>query len=121
MDGADNCNRELSAYYVDQAKRPAEGLRVAELELARRRDVFTLAAHAWALQALGRTAEARKQIEAALSIGIKDARLLYHAGAIAARAGDREAAARYLSESLRVQPTSDVADDVRRTQRRHRL
>lgn len=121
MDGADNCNRELSAYYVDQAKRPQEGLRVAERELARRRDVFTLGAHAWALQAVGRTAEARQEIEAALALGLKDARLLYHAGAIAARAGDRAAAARYLAESLRVHPTSEVADDVRRAQRRLRL
>ncbi len=118
MDGADNCNRELSAYYVDQARRPAEALRVAERELARRRDVFTLAAHAWALQAVGRTPEARRQIEAALAVGIKDARLLYHAGAIAARSGDRAAAARYLAESLRVHPASEVAADVKRMQRR---
>lgn len=120
MAGSDNCNRELSAYYVDQAHRPAEGLRVAELELARRRDVFTLGAHAWALHAVGRTAEARRQIEAALAIGIKDARLLYHAGVIAARGGDREAARRYLDESLHVNERSDVAADARRERNRLR-
>ena len=118
MAGADNCNRELSAYYVDEARRPAEGLRVAELELARRRDVFTLGAHAWALHAVGRTAEARRQIEAALAMGTKDARLLYHAGVIAARLGDREAARRYLDESLRTNERSEVAADARRERKR---
>lgn len=115
---ADNCNRELSAYYVDDAKRPAEGLRVAELELSRRRDVFTLAAHAWALQAVGRTAEARKQMDAALAVGLKDARLLYHAGVIAARAGDRAAAARYLDESLGANAQSEVASLARQARNR---
>jgi tetratricopeptide (TPR) repeat protein len=118
MAGADNCNRELSAYYVDQAQRPDEGLRVAEAELARRHDVFTLGAHAWALHAVGRDAEARKQIEAALAVGIKDARLLYHAGVIAAAAGDREAARRYLDESLQISGASEVAADARRERSR---
>jgi tetratricopeptide (TPR) repeat protein len=113
MAGADNCNRELAAYYVDEAHRPEEGLRVAELELSRRRDVFTLGAHAWALHAMGRDAEARAQIEKALAVGIKDARLLYHAGVIAARAGDADAARRYLDESLHVNESSDVAADAR--------
>lgn len=118
MESADNCNRELSAYYVDVARRPAEGLRVAEMEIARRRDVFTLGAHAWALSAVGRTREARAQIEAALAVGIKDARMLYQAGVIAARAGDRAAARTYLDESLRVNPSSEVAADARRERRR---
>jgi tetratricopeptide (TPR) repeat protein len=118
MTGADNCNRELSAYYVDEAKRPAEGLRVAGLELQRRRDLFTLAAHAWALSAVGRHAEARRQMEAALAVGTKDARLLYQAGVIAARAGDATAAARYLDESVRVNATSEVAALARRERSR---
>jgi tetratricopeptide (TPR) repeat protein len=115
---ADNCNRELSAYYVDEAGRPAEGLRVAELELSRRRDAFTLAAHAWALQAMGRTVEARREMDAALAVGLKDARLLYQAGVIAARAGDRAAAARHLDESLSANAQSEVAARARRERSR---
>jgi tetratricopeptide (TPR) repeat protein len=118
MSGADNCNRELSAYYVDQARKPAEGLRVAELELARRRDVYTLAAHAWALHAVGRSSDARRQMEDALSIGTKDARLLYQAGVIAAAAGDRVAARRFLDASLGANETSEVAADARRERKR---
>lgn len=118
MNGADNCNRELSAYYVDEAGRPDEGLRVAELELARRRDLFTRAAHAWALQAVGRAVEARKEMDDVLAVGIKDARLLYQAGVIAERAGDRAAAARYLDESLRVNASSERAADAKRERQR---
>ena len=118
MAGADNCNRELSAYYADEAGRPADALRVAEQELARRRDVFTLAAHAWALHAAGRSADARREMEEALALGTKDARLLYQAGVIAAGAGDRTAAARHLDESLRVNARSEVAPLAQKARRR---
>src|SRR5262249_17006697 len=38
---ADNANRELIAYYADHANNAREALRVAEMERARRHDVFT--------------------------------------------------------------------------------
>jgi hypothetical protein len=57
-------------------------------------------------------------MDAALAVGIKDARLLYEAGVIAARAGDRTAAARYLDESLRVNATSEVAALARQARSR---
>jgi tetratricopeptide (TPR) repeat protein len=114
---ADNCNRELIAYYVAHG-RAADGLRLAEREAQRRRDVFTLDAYAWALQASGRVADARKAIDEALAVGIKDARLLYHAAAIEARAGDREAARKHLDEAARVNATSEVATDVARLRKR---
>jgi tetratricopeptide (TPR) repeat protein len=118
MAGADNCNRELSAYYADEGRRPAEALRVAEQELSRRRDVLTLSAHAWALSAVGRSAEAWKEMESAIAVGTKDARMLYQAGVIAARAGDRAAAKRYLDESLRVNATSEVAALAKQARKR---
>jgi tetratricopeptide (TPR) repeat protein len=113
----DNCNRELIAYYVAHG-RAADGLRLAEREVARRRDVHTLDAYAWALLANGRVADARRAIDAALAVGTRDARVLYHAGAIAARAGDRAAARRHLDESARVNAASDVAADVARLRKR---
>lgn len=79
MEGPDNANRELVFYYTDHARRPAEALRVAELESARRADAFTLDALAWALRANGKKAEARRQMQAALSVGTRDPRLLEHA------------------------------------------
>jgi tetratricopeptide (TPR) repeat protein len=82
---ADNANRELIYYYADHAKRPAEALRIAEQEMARRHDVFTRAAYAWALHVNGRDADARKQIDQALAVGVKDPVILGHASAIAKR------------------------------------
>jgi tetratricopeptide (TPR) repeat protein len=96
---ADNSNRELIFYYADHAHEPEKALTVAQAEYARRHDVFTLDAYAWALHVNGRDEEARKQIEAALAVGIHDAKLLSHGGEIALQLGDREAATRYLQQA----------------------
>jgi tetratricopeptide (TPR) repeat protein len=96
---ADNSNRELIFYYTDHAKQPKKALEIAEKEFARRHDVFTLDAYAWALHVNGRDVEAREQIEAALAVGIRDAKMFRHAGEIALSAGDRIRAKRYLQES----------------------
>jgi tetratricopeptide (TPR) repeat protein len=82
---ADNANHELIAYYADYAKQPAKALRLAEQELARRHDVYTLDAHAWSLAASGNYAEARSEIQRALAFGAKDPKLFDHARIIAAR------------------------------------
>jgi tetratricopeptide (TPR) repeat protein len=95
----DNSNHELIFYYSDYAKEPAKALEVAQQEFARRHDVFTLDSYAWALYANGQYAEARKQIETALAVGIQDAKIFRHAGEIALKAGDHAAAERYLKES----------------------
>jgi tetratricopeptide (TPR) repeat protein len=96
---ADNSNRELIFYYADHAKQPQKALEIAEKEFARRHDVFTLDAFAWALHVNGRDVEARKQVEAALAVGIRDAKMFRHAGEIALGVGDHMAAKRYLQES----------------------
>jgi tetratricopeptide (TPR) repeat protein len=96
---ADNSNRELIFYYADHANQPTKALEVAQREFARRHDVFTLDAFAWALHVNGRDVEARKQMEAALAVGIRDAKMLRHAGEIASSAGDPVAARRYLHQS----------------------
>jgi tetratricopeptide (TPR) repeat protein len=95
----DNSSRELVFYYADYAHQPAHALEVAQQEIAWRHDVYTLDAYAWALHVNGQDAEARKQIETALAVGIRDARMLDHAGEIALKLGDRAAAQRYLEDS----------------------
>jgi Flp pilus assembly protein TadD len=106
--GWDNANGELVRYYVERG-RAADALRVAALEKSRRSDVRTLDAYAWALHASRRNAEAREVIESCLAIGSRDARVLYHAAAIASALGDKETAERELVEALRLNPRSDVA------------
>jgi len=96
---ADNSNRELIFYFADDAHQPARALEVAQAEYARRHDVFTLDAYAWALHMNGRDAEARKHIETALAVGIRDAKMLRHAGEIALSTGDRTAGEGYLHKS----------------------
>jgi tetratricopeptide (TPR) repeat protein len=95
----DNSNHELIFYYADYARQPEKALEVARREFARRHDVFTLDCYAWALYGNGEYAAARKQIETALAVGIRDAKIFRHAGEIALRSGDRMAGERYLRES----------------------
>jgi Flp pilus assembly protein TadD len=96
---ADNSNHELVFYYTDHAHKPAKALEVAQREFARRHDIYTLDAYAWALYVNGQSEEARKQIEAALAVGIRDAKLFRHAGEIALKCGERAMARQYLSQS----------------------
>jgi tetratricopeptide (TPR) repeat protein len=100
---ADNSNHELIFYYADHAKQPDKALEVAQREYARRHDVFTLDCYAWALYVNGRYTEARKQIEFALAVGIRDARLFRHAGEITLRCGNGTAARAYLSQAMALQ------------------
>jgi tetratricopeptide (TPR) repeat protein len=95
----DNSNHELIFYYADYAKQPEKALDVAQREIARRHDVFTLDSYAWALYENGQYGEARKQIEIALAVGIRDAKIFRHAGEIALKSGDRAAAEHYLQKS----------------------
>lgn len=82
---ADNANRELIAYYADFANKPAEALRIAELEIARRHDVFTLDSYAWALAASGDYQRASVEVHKALAVGTKEPEILHHAEAIEQR------------------------------------
>jgi Tfp pilus assembly protein PilF len=96
----DNSNRELIFYYADHARQPAKALEVAKQEYAWRHDVYTLDAYAWALHVNGQDVEARKQIEAALAVGIRDSKIFAHAGEIALKLHDRAAAENYLQEAV---------------------
>lgn len=95
----DNSNHELVFYYLDNAHQPAKGLKIAEQEYAWRHDVYTLDAYAWALHVNGQEMEARKQVETALAVGIRDAKIFRHAGVIALKAADRVAGERYLKQA----------------------
>jgi predicted Zn-dependent protease len=95
----DNSNRELVFYYADLANQPVKALQFAEREYSWRKDVYTLDAYAWALHVNRRDMEAGKQMETALAVGIRDAKLFRHAGEVALKTGDRSAAQRYFKQS----------------------
>jgi tetratricopeptide (TPR) repeat protein len=102
---ADNSNRELIFYYADYAHEPVQALEVAKREFACRHDAYTLDAYAWALYMNGRYPEAREQIEKALAVGLRDARVMRHAGEIALKAGDPVSAERYLRQAAELNST----------------
>jgi len=92
-----------------------EALAAIDEERKTRGGVYLDDVHAWVLYRLGRTAEARQAIRRATKHGTRDARLLYHLGAIELAAGD-PAGKEHLREALRLHPAFDVtgAADARR-------
>lgn len=84
---ADNANHELVAYYIDHAHDPVKARRIAEEELSRRHDAYTLDAYAWSLAAAGDYAHADTEMHKALAFGLKDPKVLEHAHAITTHCG----------------------------------
>ena len=103
-DKPDNANRELIYFYADYAHKPAEALRVARSEIAKRQDIATLDAYAWALYSNGQYAEARAELDKALKVGIRDAALFGHAAAIAEKLKDQTAATNYQKQAHELRP-----------------
>ena len=108
-----NANQELISYYLGRGHDAAEALRIAQLEITKRHDVNTLDAYAWALCGNGRYDEAQKQIAAALAVGVREARMFYHAGIIAANLRDDASASHYLKQSVELNPSSESAESAR--------
>lgn len=80
---------------------PAAAVALAGAELARRGDVYSWDALAWALFRAGRLHEAQEASDHALAEGTPDPRLRWHAGAIAAARGDAAQARARLAEASR--------------------
>lgn len=80
--GDDNANRELIAYYAEAGRKPAAALALATKEIARRGDVYTREAYAWALFKAGRKADARREIKTVLAVGVQHPRVLARASTI---------------------------------------
>jgi tetratricopeptide (TPR) repeat protein len=116
----DNSNRELIYYYVDVARKPKEALRIARIETARRHDTPTLEAYAWALQANGNIEDARREMESALQVGIREAVSFYRAGVIASKSGNTKAARENFEKSLATNPHSEYAEASRQELREGR-
>jgi tetratricopeptide (TPR) repeat protein len=97
--GGANDPRTLALFMATRGLEPETAIQLAKNEEKVRSDVFTLDAIAWSLASAGRLDEATSMIKRALAEGTQDARLFYHAGMIAARAGRQAEARRFLSKS----------------------
>ena len=102
MDG-----RTLSQFFSTKDRDHDEAVSLAEAEKKVRDDIYTEDALAWALYRKGDFAQARIASDKAMALGTKDARLLYHAGAIRIAAGDKPAGERLVREALRLNPSFD--------------
>src|SRR5262245_4937532 len=80
-------NRELAYFYADHDIKSKEGLELARRELEYRRDIYAYDVLAWNLYRNGKAEEARDEINSALRLGTRDAKLFYHAGMIYHRLG----------------------------------
>jgi len=96
--GATSDPRTFALYLATRGEEPSLAVQLAESELQQREDVFTHDALAWALAAAGRIEEAGTQMTLALAEGTGDARLLFHAAVIAARAGRTEDATQWFTK-----------------------
>jgi tetratricopeptide (TPR) repeat protein len=107
--GHDSANRELMAYYARNAKTAQEAWKLAERELERRRDVFTLARAAEAALANGTASEAWRLVDRVLKIGYRDADVLYLAGRVLAEQGESTRSRELFAEAAAFNPKAPSA------------
>lgn len=103
--------RHLISFLADHD--PTEALRLAELDLAERQDVYAHSWYAWSLYRTGEATAAREAMASALAYGTEDATLLYQAGVIEASAGDPDRARDLLERSLDLNPNFDLVHAAR--------
>ena len=110
-------NRQLVLFYANHGRKVNEAVRLAEAELRERKDVYGYDALAWALYKRGDYRAAVGNATQALRLGTPDASILYHAGMIAAAAGEKQVASDRLRRALALSPEFDpVQASVARAQ-----
>jgi tetratricopeptide (TPR) repeat protein len=99
--------RTLALFWATRDAEHEEALRLAEAEIKVRQDIYTEDTLAWALYRVGRFADAKVASDKAMALGTKDARLLYHAGAIRIATGDKAGGEKLVREALKLNPHFD--------------
>lgn len=95
---------QMAQFYADHDRDLVEALRLAE-EHKTSKNVFEADTLAWCYYKNSDIPNARKAIQRALSRNTPDARILYHAGLIAAKAGDEALARKRLYQALSMNPS----------------
>ncbi len=99
-------DRQLAVIYADHNFHVERAYSWVVEDYSKRKDVYGADALAWTAFKAGKVDEARKIMAHALRLGTRDARLYYHAGVIE-KAFNKEAARRYLSQALEINPHFD--------------
>jgi tetratricopeptide (TPR) repeat protein len=97
-------NRQWAMLQLDRGRDVAGVLAKARDEIRARRDLYAWDVLAWALYRSGDVREALDASGKALAMNTRDASLFFHAGMIAAAAGDTALAQRRLREALDINP-----------------
>ncbi len=107
--GRSTDHRTLAQFYATKNRDIDEAVKLAEDEMKVRPGVYTQDAYAWALYRAGKLDEAKKHSDEATKLGTKDARLLYHAGAILVAKGGKDAdpGKKLVHEALALNPKFD--------------
>ena len=103
-------DRQLIAFELDHGGASEALLEEARSSSAARPDAAGLDLVAWALHRLGREDEAAAASDLARATGIVDARITFHAGAIALGRGDTARGKVLLGDALALGPALDQAD-----------
>jgi tetratricopeptide (TPR) repeat protein len=102
--GEVNYYHHLAGFYADVREDGAEAVKWAEKDLALRPNFATQDALAWALYRAGRFAEASVASREALSAGVKDAHLFFHAAMIHLAAGKTDEGKQLLKKAGEINP-----------------
>jgi tetratricopeptide (TPR) repeat protein len=99
----------LALFLASKNRNADQSVRLLEAERSSRGGIYVDDAYAWALYRAGRFDEARKASAQALRLGTRDARLLFHAGAIALAAGETAEGRKLINEALALNPGFDMS------------
>jgi tetratricopeptide (TPR) repeat protein len=102
-------DRQLIGFELDHGGATEATLAAARASLAARPDAAGHDLVAWALHRLGRDDAAVAESDAARATGIVDARIVFHAGAIALGRGDADGGRALLRQALALGPALDPA------------
>jgi tetratricopeptide (TPR) repeat protein len=97
----------LALFYATKNRDVEEAQRLIEEERRGRGGIYVDDVHSWVLFRAGRLAEARTASQRAIRLGTKDARLLYHAGAIRIASGEEIAGRNLVRQALALNPSFD--------------
>ncbi len=107
-DGRRGDPRTLALFLATKNQKPADALALAGEEMKARGDVYTEDTYAWALYRAGKVGDAKRVIDHARRLGTKDARLVYHQGAIHIAAGDVAAGRKLVKDALAMNASFDL-------------
>jgi tetratricopeptide (TPR) repeat protein len=97
----------LALFYATKNRSIEDALHLLEAEREIRHSIYVDDTDSWILYRLGRYPEAKQASDRALRLGTRDARLLYHAGAIRCAMGKCASGRKKIREALKLNPKFD--------------